>query len=199
MYSRFTKNVPTDGRITLIIPTIGRDTLTRTLESLIAQTNPDWNAIVVFDGISPSIKSPDVRIQFIEIPNKKNAGFVRNEGIKVATTEWIGFVDDDDILTPNYIECFNRDKINTDVVLFRMKMPDGKIIPVPGDTEFKFGEVGISFCYKRTIAINQKLLFENIAGMIPGVCEDWGLLYRLRNNIYKIKISPDVTYVVRPN
>jgi hypothetical protein len=80
-----------------------------------------------------------------------------------------------------------------------MKMPDGKIIPVPGDTEFKFGEVGISFCYKRTIAINQKLLFENIAGMIPGVCEDWGLLYRLRSNIYKIKISPDVTYVVRPD
>jgi len=199
MYSRFTKNVPKDGRITLIIPTIGRDTLTRTLESLIAQTYPEWNAIVVFDGISPSIKSPDVRIQFTEIPKNGNAGFVRNEGIRVATTEWIGFVDDDDILTPNYIECFNRDKINTDVIIFRMKMPDGKIIPVAGDTEFKFGEVGISFCYKRTIAINQKLLFENIEGMIPGVCEDWGLLYRLRNNIYKIKISPDVTYVVRPD
>lgn len=198
MYSRFTKNVPKDGRITFIIPTIGRDTLSRTLESLIAQTQPDWNAIVVFDGISPTIGIPDARISFMEISKKGNAGFVRNEGIKVATTEWIGFVDDDDTLTPNYIECFNHDKSNSDVVLFRMKMPDGTILPVPGDTEFKFGEVGISFCYKRTLAINQKLLFENIEGMIPGVCEDLGLLERLRNNMYKIRISENMTYLVRP-
>ena len=199
MYSRFTKNVPKDGRITFIIPSIGRDTLSRTLESLIAQTQPDWNAIVVFDGISPTIGTPDPRISFMEISKKGNAGFVRNEGIKVATTEWIGFVDDDDVLTPDYVECFNREKRGADVIIFRMKNPDGTKLPVPGDTDFKFGEVGISFCYKRNIAINRKLLFENVRGIIPGLCEDAGLLERLRNNMYNIKISQNMTYVVRPD
>ena len=199
MYSRFTKNVPKDGRITFIIPSIGRDTLSRTLESLIAQTQPYWNAIVVFDGVSPTIGTPDARISFMEISNKGNAGFVRNEGIKAATTEWIGFVDDDDVLTPDYVECFNREKHGADVIIFRMKNPDGTILPVPGDTDFKFGEVGISFCYKRTLALNQKLLFENVRGIIPGLCEDAGLLERLRNNMYNIKISQNMTYVVRPD
>ena len=196
MYSRFTKNVPKDGRITFIIPTIGRDTLSRTLESLIAQTQPDWNAIVVFDGISPTIGIPDARISFMEISKKGNAGFVRNEGIKVATTEWIGFVDDDDVLTPDYVECFNREKHDVDVIIFRMKNTDGTILPVPGDTEFKFGEVGISFCYKRTFAINQKCMFDNVKGLVPGVGEDWGLLERLKDARVHICISTDITYTV---
>jgi len=196
MYSRFTKNVPKDGHITFIIPSIGRDTLRRTLDSLLAQTIPNWNAIVVFDGIEPTIESPDPRIQLMKTPKKGNAGFVRNEGIKVATTEWIGFVDDDDTLTPNYVECFNWEKQNADAILFRMKTPDGKILPVPGDTEFKFMEVGISFCYKRTIAINRKIMFDNVEGVVPGVCEDWGLLERLRGAMFHIHISTDVTYTV---
>lgn len=196
MYSRFTKNVPKDGRITFIIPSIGRDTLSRTLDSLLAQTIPKWNAIVVFDGIQPSIESPDPRIQLMTTPKKGNAGFVRNEGIKVATTEWIGFVDDDDTLTPNYIECFNREKQNADAIIFRMRTPDGKIFPPPGDTDFKFMEVGISFCYKRTLAINRKLMFDNVEGLVPGVCEDWGLLDRLRSARVPIKISTETLYIV---
>ena len=196
MYSRFTKNVPKDGRITFIIPSIGRDTLSRTLDSLLAQTIPNWNAIVVFDGIQPSIESPDPRIQLMTTPKKGNAGFVRNEGIKVATTEWIGFVDDDDTLTPNYIECFNREKQNADAIIFRMRTPDVKIFPPPGDTDFKLGEVGISFCYKRTIALNRKLMFDNVEGLIPGLCEDWGLLDRLRSTGVPIKISTETLYIV---
>jgi hypothetical protein len=77
-----------------------------------------------------------------------------------------------------------------------MKMPDGKIIPVPGDTEFKFGEVGISFCYKRTFAVNKKVLFENIKGLVPGLCEDWGLLEKLRINFVRIHMSVHTTYHV---
>lgn len=195
MYSRFTKNVPKDGRITFIIPSIGRDTLSRTLDSLLAQTIPKWNAIVVFDGIQPTIESPDPRIQLMTTPKKENAGFVRNEGIKVATTEWIGFVDDDDTLTSNYIECFNREKQNADAIIFRMKTPDGKILPAPGDTDFKFMEVGISFCYKRTIALNRKIMFDNVEGLIPGLCEDWGLLDRLRSNLFRINISKELVYL----
>ena len=53
--------------ITFIIPTIGRTTLTRTVNSLINQTNSEWNAIIIFDGIE-KIEFPDKRITSISIP-----------------------------------------------------------------------------------------------------------------------------------
>ena len=39
------------NKITFIIPTIGRDTLSNTIKSLEEQTNQNWNAIIIFDGI----------------------------------------------------------------------------------------------------------------------------------------------------
>ena len=82
--------------ITFIIPTIGRSTLSNTLESLINQTNPNWKAIVIFDGVSSTIKNTDRRISVIESSKLgktyNSAGVVRNYGITLADTEWVAFV-----------------------------------------------------------------------------------------------------------
>jgi glycosyltransferase involved in cell wall biosynthesis len=45
------------NKITFIIPTIGRKTLINSLQSLISQDNPNWCAIVIFDGVSKNITS----------------------------------------------------------------------------------------------------------------------------------------------
>ena len=54
----------------------------------------------------------DGRIKIIEIEKSgldvNSAGNVRNKGIKHADTEWLAFVDDDDMLHEKYIECFNE-------------------------------------------------------------------------------------------
>ena len=42
--------------ITFIIPTIGRETLKNSIDSLINQTDHDWNAIIIFDGIKKILK-----------------------------------------------------------------------------------------------------------------------------------------------
>jgi glycosyltransferase involved in cell wall biosynthesis len=49
--------------LTFIIPTIGRPTLKRTINSLQQLTNKNWNAIVIFDGISPNLQIKDERIK----------------------------------------------------------------------------------------------------------------------------------------
>ena len=46
--------------ITFIIPTIGRNTLTRTVISLLQQTNKNWKAIIIFDGIKSNIDNFNV-------------------------------------------------------------------------------------------------------------------------------------------
>lgn len=48
-------NINNEAIVTFIIPTIGRDTLSKTIDSLINQTNPNWKAIIVFDGIPSNI------------------------------------------------------------------------------------------------------------------------------------------------
>ena len=123
-----------DPIITFIIPTIGRITLQRTINSLLAMNDPDWKAIVIFDGIDPTINNTDSRIKLIKI-NKtgvsNNAGSIRNIGINLAETQWVGFVDDDDTLRSNYVTNLkNHIKNNKpDVIIFRMQYINGMILP----------------------------------------------------------------------
>jgi len=188
-----------DETITFIVPTIGRSTLDRSLLSLKAQTNPNWKAIVIFDGISPTVTNDDDRIQFLTIEKKgsnvaihNRSGNVRNEGMKHVKTKWIGFLDDDDTLTPDYVEKFQLEcKKNPDVIIFRMQYSNGLILPPPGDTTFKINHVGISFCFKTNI-----FQVENIQFNQSGV-EDFDLLDRFRQNNKNIIISKHITYLVR--
>ena len=186
--------------ITFIIPTVDRPTLPGTLESLKKIKNPNWNAIVVFDGIEPTYRSDDARTTIMKIADKlgklNNGGLVRNEGIKHANTEWIGFVDDDDILRPTYVDLFNEELNNNtdaDVIIFRMILPNGTILPPLNNyNDFKKCQVGISFCLKRSLFVDENFWFEN------STTEDFDLLDKLRSAGKKIVMSDHVTYLVRP-
>lgn len=89
--------------ISVIIPVYNVERyLKRCIDSVINQTYKDLEIILVDDGstdnsgvICDDLKSIDSRIKVI---HKKNGGLssARNAGIKVATGEYIGFVDSDD-------------------------------------------------------------------------------------------------------
>lgn len=146
--------------ITFIIPSIN-NTLQRSVDSLINQTDDDWKCIIVYDGVKGK-KFQDSRIKplFIEktgIEGKNNgeAGLVRNVGIMKCDTEWIGFLDDDDTLDKDYVKTLKDKYLDYDVVIWRMLYKDGRVIPRFGNNKLVFGNVGISYCYK-----NKGLLFD---------------------------------------
>jgi glycosyltransferase involved in cell wall biosynthesis len=187
------------SNLTFIIPTIGRDSLPRTIKSLENQTNQDWNAIIIFDGISPSIETTNDRIKIIQIEKKgegsNHAGNVRNEGIKLVTTEWIAFVDDDDSIASNYVETFYneiKEFNNIDVIIFRMSyfFDSNDIKPQLEIDNFYAQDVGISFAIKKS-------LFESGFCFLPSSGEDFELLHKIRENNYKMMISPYIRYFVR--
>ena len=188
--------------VTFIIPTIGRDTLTRTIESLEKQTNENWKAIIIFDGCSPTIELNSEKIQIIQIEKKgeglNSAGNVRNEGIKLATTEWIAFVDDDDTIASNYVETFYneiQEFNNMDVIIFRMsyELNKDQILPHLNESNnFYHAAVGISFAMKKNLC-DLGYIF------IPSIGEDYDLLNKIRENNYKMMISPYIRYFVRGN
>ena len=179
--------------VTFIIPTVGRPTLQKTLDSLLAQSNSKWEAIVVGDGISVE-EIDDPRIQYMSIPKigfKNCAGKVRSAAAHKVTTECVGFVDDDDILFPNYVQALHDEAEHGDLIVFRMRMGE-RIVPNPRCTSSRQlmpADVGISFSLKSSIF--------KANPMEPSMFEDFTYLDRLRRE-YKVHVSNAVTYNVRP-
>jgi glycosyltransferase involved in cell wall biosynthesis len=90
-------------RLSVIVPTLGRDTLAATLESIVPQLAQGDEVIVVADGPQPTaaaivrtIRSDDVRY-FAHGPTHVKGNSQRNAGIAGATGDYLLFMDDDDV------------------------------------------------------------------------------------------------------
>ncbi len=183
--------------VTFIIPTMNRPSLVRSIQSLKELNSKLWKAIVVFDGVESTLKPSDmcdqITIMQIEKTGFKNcAGQVRNKGIVIADTEWIAFLDDDDILTPDYIFRLQQeiDQHKTcDVILFRMLSMNQVLPPHP---QVSLNSTGISFAMKTHLCQKQGFLFE------PSPQEDFQMLNRLSRHGKSIWISDFICYIARP-
>lgn len=95
-------------QVSVIIPTYNRaNLLERAIQSVLSQTHPVHEIIVVDDGSTDNTKTVVSKyagkVQYIF---QQNAGpsAARNRGIKVATGDWITFLDSDDEWFPEKIE-----------------------------------------------------------------------------------------------
>ena len=97
--------------VSVIVPAYNAEsTIAETLESLLAQSCPDWEAIVVDDGsidLTPEIArqfgTRDPRIRLVQRANGGEAA-ARNTGIGHASYDWLLFLDSDDWIAPRHIE-----------------------------------------------------------------------------------------------
>lgn len=104
-------------KVSVVIPTYKRSTfLRRALESVLSQTWPDVEAIVVDDNGADSLDrvhtqrmldeafGADTRV--VRVLNERNLGgaLARNAGIAAASGTYITFLDDDDIFLPEKIQ-----------------------------------------------------------------------------------------------
>ena len=98
-------------KVSVIVPTYNNEKyLVRCLISLIKQTLKEIEIIVINDGSTDRTKEllnefskTDCRIKVIHQENKKQ-GAARNEGLKIAEGEYIGYVDSDDWVDLDYFE-----------------------------------------------------------------------------------------------
>ena len=96
--------------ISIVIPTYNHaPMLQRALATVIEQTYQNWNAIVVNNFSTDNTldvvaKFNDPRIQCVNFRNNGVIGASRNEGIKLATGEYVAFLDSDDTWFPTKIE-----------------------------------------------------------------------------------------------
>lgn len=194
--------------ISFVIPSIGRDTLKYSLESLINQTDLNWKCIVGFDGktkndIDKGILVDDSRIEYLYLSEKRgesnhhgNAGLVRNSIIEHIddSVEWVGFLDDDDTISKFYIEILNLEKTKGefDCCVFRMRYDkdNEKVIPPFGMNHLQQNYVGISFCVRKKFVDDHKIKFVNSNS------EDFKFLKEIHDRGGRIHISSHVVYNV---
>ncbi len=94
--------------LTVVIPTFNRShELVRALDSLVAQTDGDFEVIVCDDGSTEDIASAiqsflgRLRLRLIRIENSGGPARPRNVATQAATTRWISYLDSDDWWYPS--------------------------------------------------------------------------------------------------
>lgn len=93
-------------RVSIIIPAYNRaDMILTALNSVLAQTYTDWEAVVVDDGSSDNTREvvagvKDARVRYIYQENKGLPG-ARNTGIRASGGEYVAFLDSDDAFLPD--------------------------------------------------------------------------------------------------
>lgn len=113
--------------LSIIVPTIGRETLSATLDSIKPQLLPEDELIVIEEPYRGDWGNPS-----------------RDKGCAQATGDLLLFCDDDDVFTPNALEIVRREADLKRVNLFRMNHPDGILW---ADQVVRAGNVGTPmFC-----------------------------------------------------
>jgi len=102
-------------KISVIMPTYNRwNLLCEALESVMQQTYPHWEAVVVNDGGTPP---PDPAAEmlrrrgvvYIEHPGNRGLAAARNTGLSRCTGEFVAYLDDDDVFYPDHLEVLVRE------------------------------------------------------------------------------------------
>lgn len=99
-------------KVSVVVPTYNRArSIREAVESILAQTYPAYEIIVVDDGSTDD--TPEILAGYgdrIIVIRQENRGVAaaRNAAIRQATGEWIGFLDSDDLWYKDRIEQFAR-------------------------------------------------------------------------------------------
>lgn len=113
------KDYDPDGPLTVVIPTRGRPMeLQRCLESL--GSTP---AVIVADGRDHleyverlAGNRPDTAI--VTYDKERGPSFARNRGAEICKTEWVWFLDDDDLASPTWTDAFVANAARADAMTF---------------------------------------------------------------------------------
>jgi cellulose synthase/poly-beta-1,6-N-acetylglucosamine synthase-like glycosyltransferase len=178
--------------VTVCIPTISTrsDKLVRALLSIHTQTVIPNNIIVSYDS--------DL------CAHRVGATGNRNNALNQVETEYVAFIDDDDIMYPHHLETLYNKIVETKVDLvyptFVIRHGGGYIIPRKDyyreDMTFNYDELMKQNYIPITVMAKTKVLqdlggFENIDGVVG---EDWGMWMKLHRSGHTLLHVPVETW-----
>lgn len=181
-------------KVSIIIPVYNAEKfLDRCINSITNQTLREIEIILVDDSSTDSsleicraAAEKDSRIRVIHKANG-GAGMARNEGLKIAAGEYIGFVDSDDFIAEDMYETlYNKArKYDSDLVMSGVLFADGIMFG-------KEGECICRTCFEKDTHFDDpdslKELKTGIVGAAPGDPEDSKYGMSIWKNLFKNEI-----------
>lgn len=164
--------------ISVVIPVYQRQKLlTRALGSVLQQSVAVDAIIIVDDGSFPAIASAykDSRIHIIRIPHSGMPGKVRNAGLKHVRSEWVAFLDSDDMWLPEKLECqctVLKQQSDADCVFTReywIRKGKLSVAPEPIQNYKKLFETSVQKC---TMGPSTIMVKSDILDLLQGFRED---------------------------
>ncbi len=138
---------PMMGFLSIVIPTFNRGGMLReALDSIIAQPTDKIEVLVMDDASTDDTKAvcaefehkanaKGLGFRFIQSPVHRGAPFLRNEGFRQSSGDFVMFMDSDDVLEGNVIHrmlsCFLGESL--DFVYGKVKLVDANLNPLPGE------------------------------------------------------------------
>src|SRR4030095_2960581 len=95
------------AKVSLIIPTFSRPHLLERCVTSALKAGSSVEVIVVDDASSDATASVCQKlrdIKYVRLDSNRGVAGARNEGLRASTTEYVGFLDDDDLRLPNSID-----------------------------------------------------------------------------------------------
>lgn len=188
--------------------------LAESLQSLVKQTLPADEIVLVFDGeVGEELESIVNQFQFllpltiVRLPQNVGLGKALNEGIKVARNEWLFRMDTDDICYPErFAKQVEFIHANPDVVLFSTQIAEfdqdptqiiaERRVPVGYEEIIKFNQLRSPFNHM-TVAYKKSVL-EEVGGYQHHLfLEDYNLWNRIIATGYKVGNLSEVLLYAR--
>ena len=133
-------------KVSVIMPVLnGAETIGRAISSLVAQSLPDFELIVVDDGstdqtgpIVQEFVRKDGRIKYVALDKNHGVSFARNTALDMCTGEWITPLDADDWFDSTRLEVLlsEAERLKADVVFDNMRLIGKKDGEIKGATCF---------------------------------------------------------------
>ena len=195
--------------VAVVIPTYQRPALLRkAVESALAQTVADQVVIVVDDGGGQvELDRTDTRLHVVRLSrNTGVAGVVRNVGIRLTSSTYLAFLDDDNTWTPEHLEAAlaaHTDEVTVSVAAIERVHPDGSVFDVVGrpfDAQQLRDEGTVVDSSAIVVRRGPDVHFSRIRRsrrVFP--MEDWELVYRLiKSRQHTFVPRQTVKYLINP-
>lgn len=128
--------------------------------------------------LTPQIQNKNVEIIILTDNGEIPIGTKRNKSLDAANGEYVCFVDDDDIVSNNYVESIlSKTKGNPDVIVFNaIVTTNGSDVKVAKQgMEYEYGEVnGVYYRLPNHLSIHKKeTMFERFMDVRTGEDDEW--------------------------
>ncbi len=200
--------------ISIIIPTRNRrELLLRAIDSVLTQTFPDIEVIVVDDASDDGTQSAvldiaDERLRYLRLPERVGACAARNRGVDMARGAFIAFQDSDDVFHPDKLEkqLAHLEATGADVTVCAMQRigPEGEgelFPPEATDRSLSYATLLLENLCSTQCILGKAEVFRAVPfdESLPRL-QDWDLMLRITRQ-YRVELDarPLVDVYVQPD